>query len=91
MEGKAIPWFQELESLGGLTSWEAFVRALHVLFGDGTYDDLMETLMRLRQTTTVEAYKTPFEAVSNRVRGLIEVHKLSFFLSGLREEIRVSI
>lgn len=58
MKGKVIPWFQELELLGGQTSWEAFVMGLHVQFGDSTYDDPLEMLMRLRQTTIVEAYKT---------------------------------
>lgn len=66
MVGKAIPWFQDLKELGAIISCEAFVRALHVCFGETTYDDLMETLTRLRQVSMVEVYKTQFEAISNR-------------------------
>jgi hypothetical protein len=55
------------------------------------YGDPMEMLTRLRQTTTVAAYKAQFEGLSNRLRGLSEQHKLSFFLSGLKDEIRLPI
>lgn len=58
MEGKVIPWFQKLEDSGAITNWKAFIRALHVRFGETTYDDPMETLTKLRQVSTVEAYKT---------------------------------
>lgn len=47
--------------------------------------------MKLRQITTVEEYKSQFEALANRVRGLNESHKLSFFLSGLKDEIRLMV
>jgi hypothetical protein len=33
-------------------------------------------------------YKTQFEVLSNRLRGLSEKHKLSCFMSGLKDEIR---
>jgi hypothetical protein len=51
----------------------------------------METLTRLRQTTTVEAYKSQFEILSNQLKGLAEPYKLSCFLSGLREDIRFMV
>jgi hypothetical protein len=54
-------------------------------------DDLMETLTRLCQTTTVEAYKSQFEILSNQLKGLVEPYKLSCFLSGLREDIRFMV
>ncbi|KAA8540064.1 hypothetical protein F0562_026756 [Nyssa sinensis] len=50
-----------------------------------------ETLTRVRQTTTVEAYKTQFEVLSNQLKGLAEPYKLSCFLSGLREDIRFMV
>ncbi|XP_075636505.1 uncharacterized protein LOC142608698 [Castanea sativa] len=65
--------------------------ALHERFGSTTYDDPMEVLTRLRQTTTVALYKAEFEAVSNRIMGLSPMHKLSCFLSGLKDEIRLSV
>ncbi|KAA8534844.1 hypothetical protein F0562_029940 [Nyssa sinensis] len=47
MEGKAITWFQELESAGGFPSWESFVRALLIRFGPSAYEDPMEALTKL--------------------------------------------
>uniref|UniRef100_A0A6N2N061 H15 domain-containing protein n=1 Tax=Salix viminalis TaxID=40686 RepID=A0A6N2N061_SALVM len=81
----------DLEAAGGLSSWEGFVRALQTRFGSSPYDDPMEALIRLRQTTTVEEYKTQFEALSNQLRGLAESYKLSCFLNGLREDIRCMV
>ena len=44
MEEKALIWFQEAEEASQFTSWEAFMRSLHVRFGTLAYDDPMETL-----------------------------------------------
>ena len=71
--------------------WESFVQALHVRFGTTTYDDPMEVLTRLRQTSIVAFYKAKFEAVSNRIKGLSPLHKLSYFLSGLKDKIRLPV
>lgn len=49
----------------------------------------MEALTRLRQTTSVIAYKSQFKSLSNRIKVLSEAHKLSCFLSGLKEEVRL--
>ncbi|XP_075643266.1 uncharacterized protein LOC142614597 [Castanea sativa] len=73
------------------TSWEAFVRALHTRFGALAYDDPMEALTKLRQVSSVSTYKAQFEAVSNRIKELSEKHKLSCFLSGLKDEIRLPV
>ncbi|WJZ95606.1 hypothetical protein VitviT2T_014364 [Vitis vinifera] len=58
-------------------SWEGFVRALQTRFGSSPYEDPMEALIRLKQTSTVEDYKSQFEALSNQLRGLAESYKLS--------------
>lgn len=51
----------------------------------------MEALTRLRQTTSVIAYKSQFNALSNGIKGLSVSHKLSFFLNGLKEEVRLLV
>jgi len=51
----------------------------------------MDALTRLRQTSNVISYKGQFEALFNRIRDLSKNHKLSYFLSGLRDEIRLLI
>ncbi|KAG7996678.1 hypothetical protein I3843_01G173600 [Carya illinoinensis] len=54
---KPLTWFQELEAAGAFTNWEVFKHALLTRFGPSVYEDAMEALTKLRQTTTVEAYK----------------------------------
>lgn len=65
--------------------------SLHIRFGASAYDNLMESLTRLRQVGSVSTYKAQFEALSNRIKELFEKHKLSCFLNGLRDEIRLPI
>jgi hypothetical protein len=87
MEGELLIWFRNSEECGYFTHWEAFTKALLLRFGPA-YDDPMEALTRLRQTSTVTLYKTQFEVLSNRLKGLSEKYKLSCFMSGLKDEIR---
>ena len=91
MEGEALIWFQDAKNSGLFSDWEAFVKAVHVRFGATSYDDPMESLTRLKQTSSVIAYKGQFEAISNRVRSLPELHKLSYFLNGLKDEVRLPL
>ena len=91
MEGEALIWSQDVENSGLFTGWEAFVKAMHVRFGATSYDDPMKSLTKLKQTSSVLAYKRQFEAVSDRVRNLAESHKLSCFLSGLKDEVRLLV
>ena len=49
----------------------------------------MEALSKLRQVNSVAQYKGQFEALSDHIKELPEKCKLSCFLSGLKEEIRL--
>ena len=60
-------------------------------FGSSSCDDPMENLTKLKQVRSIFAYKGQFEALSNRIKELSEKHRLSCFLSGLRDEIRLPI
>nr|XP_023872616.1 uncharacterized protein LOC111985197 [Quercus suber] len=91
MEGEALIWFQEGEEIGVFHDWNSLTQALHVRFGTTAYDDPMETLTRLRLTSTVAVYKAQFKVLSNRIKGLSASHKLSCFLSGLKVEIRLPV
>ena len=82
LDGEALIWFQDAEQAGGFASQEVFIRALQTPFGTSAYDDPMEALTRLKQTTTVVSYKGNFKILFNRIKGLSESHKLSCFLSG---------
>lgn len=51
----------------------------------------MEALTKLKQSATVAANKSQFEMLSNRIRNLFESHKLSCFMSGLKDEVRLAM
>jgi hypothetical protein len=91
MEGKALSWFQELKSSGSLSSWDEFLRAMKIRFGKGSYDNPMENLTNLKQVGSLEDYKTQFDTLATKVHALPDFHKLSMFLGGLREEIRLPV
>ena len=91
MEDEALIQFQDAEEAGQFTSWEAFVKALHVRFGSSAYDDPMEAPTKLKQVGSVSTYKGQFVALSNRIKKLSEKHRLGCFLSVLKDEIRLTI
>ena len=91
MDGDALIWFQDSDENGMFVTWEGFVEALLTQFGRIAYKDPMESLTRLRQSGSVVVYKGQFEALSNRIRGLSDGHKLSCFLTGLKDEVRLPV
>ena len=62
-----------------------------IRFRSTAYDDPMEALTGLRQTSTVVVYKGEFEVLPYRIKGLSPQHKLSCFLSGLKDEVRLLV
>ncbi|KAF8411843.1 hypothetical protein HHK36_004402 [Tetracentron sinense] len=91
MEGKALAWYQWMEGSGALTSWDAFAQALEIQYGPTMYDDPVESLTKLRQVTSVEDYQTQFEFLANRTDGLTEPFMISCFMSGLKDDIRLTV
>jgi len=89
MEGKALVWFQELKAEKSVSTWEEFVRVTPIRFGKGSYDDPMETLTKLRQVGLPEDYKTQFDNLAIKLQEPAESYKLSIFLGGLKDEIRI--
>jgi len=55
MEGEALVWFQDADEEGQFPTWDAYTQALLTRFGPA-YDDPMESLVKLRHSTTVAAY-----------------------------------
>jgi hypothetical protein len=90
MEGEALIWFQDADESDQFPTWNAFVQAMLTRFGL-VYDDPMEALMRLCQSSSVVDYTAQFEALSNRLCGIFEKNCLSCFLNGLKEDIRLPI
>lgn len=61
---------------GQFTHWDSFVKLLQIQFRPIGYDDLMEVLTDMKQTSSVSSYKSQFELFSNKLKGLLERHKL---------------
>ncbi|XP_042950388.1 uncharacterized protein LOC122282508 [Carya illinoinensis] len=91
MEGKALSWYCWLMDSGPIGGWDEFISALKVRFGPSTYEDPVGAFTKLRQTTTVEEYQTEFEMLSNRISGLTEDFRISTFISGLRDDLKIMV
>lgn len=91
MEGKALTWYQWLLASHPITTWPEFVQAIQVRFASTPFDDLVADFTKLRQVFTVEEYQTEFEVLSNRIPRLPEYVRISTFVSGLRDDIRIMV
>lgn len=83
--------YQDTVDCGIFTSWDSFVKALQVRFGHMAYYDPTKALTRLKHMSSMAIYKAQFEALSNRLKELSEKHKLSYFISGLKDEIQLPV
>jgi hypothetical protein len=89
LDDDALIWFQSCEH--DLGCWDNFARAIQLRFGPPSYNDPMELLIKLKHVNSIEEYKGLFESLSNRIRNLSSMHKLSCFMSGLKDEVRLAI
>ena len=53
VDGDALIQFQDSDETGVFATWEGFVEALLIRSGSNAYEDPMESLTRLKQTTNV--------------------------------------
>ena len=60
MDGEALVWYQDCEEFGIFDRWETMVQALLLNFGTTSYDDPIEALTTLRQTSTVAVFEGKF-------------------------------
>ena len=91
MEGKALTWFYWLKESSPPASWEEFVEAICIRFGPSAYEDPVGIFTKLRQRGSIEDYQTEFETLSNQISGLSEEFRISTFLSGLKDELRIIV
>ena len=93
MEGPALAWFQWMHRKVQLSSWSAFLHALHSRFTSSTYEDPTGLLDKLQQHSSISAYLSEFESLANRIVGLSTTFVLSCFISGwspaIRREVQV--
>ncbi|KAL9448567.1 hypothetical protein AB3S75_015948 [Citrus x aurantiifolia] len=88
MEGRAAAWYRWMKMNSLLTTWKEFLQNLKHRFGASLYDDPQGNLSKLTQTTTVAEFQTAFEDLMNRVTGISEPLLISFFITGLKPDIR---
>ncbi|RVX18944.1 Retrovirus-related Pol polyprotein from transposon 297 [Vitis vinifera] len=88
MEGPAAGWYQWMKANNLLSSWKAFLLSLKHRFGASLYEDHQGNLSKLTQTSTVAEFQSAFEDLMNKVTGISEPLLISFFITGLKSDIR---
>ena len=67
------------------------MEAIRIRFRTSSYEDLVDAFTKLKQRGSVEDYQTEFETLSNKIGGLTEEFRISTFLSGLKDELRITV
>ncbi|KAH9678818.1 hypothetical protein KPL71_025874 [Citrus sinensis] len=88
MEGRAAAWYQWMKANNLLTTWRSFLVSLKSRFGASMYEDHQGNLSKLTQTSTVADFQSAFEDLMNKVTGISEPLLISFFITGLKSDIR---
>ncbi|KAH9646382.1 hypothetical protein KPL70_024860 [Citrus sinensis] len=88
LEGRASAWYQWMKANDLLTSWKDFLQNLKFRFGASLYEDHQGNLSKLTQKSSVAEFQTKFENLMNKVTGISEPLLISFFITGLRVDIR---
>ena len=70
--------------------WIEYVGDLNSRFGYHAYDDPLADLRNLRQVGTFQSYMDEFDELYPRA-GVTESRALSFFLSGLVDELQMPV
>lgn len=73
------------------TEWEEFTASLKIHFGHSPCEDSVGAFPKLRQISNIEEYQMQFEILSNIISELIEEFRMSTFLNGLKDEVRIIV
>lgn len=71
-----------------LFTWDCFKEDLRERFRGSAFDDKLHELSHIQQTTSVASYLDCFEELLNEVSGQSEASLISFFIGGLKPELR---
>jgi hypothetical protein len=88
LDGRAASWFQWAMRSNLLSSWPDFLQAVQTRFGPTTYEDVEGELSKLTQTGSVADFQAQFEDLMNKVNGISEPLLISFFITGLKRNLR---
>ena len=88
MDRPTLAWYQCMSRNNHITLWPGFLQALESRFAPSHFDDPTGSLFKLIQQGSVSDYLSDFEALANKIIGLLPPFLLSCFISGLSLEIR---
>lgn len=95
LEGNAARWYQVYKLQHGLTTWDTFIAAVEEKFGAYDYKKALDTLLELKQESSVEEYAKEFESVRYQLSmhnpGYDELFFASHFVRGLKDELRGAV
>ncbi|XP_049414740.1 uncharacterized protein LOC125877508 [Solanum stenotomum] len=92
LDGEAIGWHRSYMKVRNTVvdpTWTEYILALNERFGDG-YEDSMESIKHLEQTSNVRAYQAEFDRLLTRVN-FSNKNAISCFLGGLKPELNKSV
>ncbi|RYR39552.1 hypothetical protein Ahy_A09g045108 isoform B [Arachis hypogaea] len=76
------------ERLEPMADWLAISTALQIQFGPSYFENPREELLKLKQSTTVNAYFESFNDLAARAYGLDDALLLDCFVGGLHPELK---
>ena len=82
--------FAKIKGAKAYTDWEECIRALEARFGNHAFDDPLAELRNLKQIDSLQEYLNAFDELYPKA-GITEEQSLSFFLSGLNDELQMPI
>ncbi|KAG6432638.1 hypothetical protein SASPL_104219 [Salvia splendens] len=91
LAGPAMAWVQVLLRRSPLITWDDFSRELQIRFGTRVALDEYEALHTTIQVGSLNDYISSFESQLAQLPDLTERQYLSFFLGGLKPQIRMQI
>lgn len=74
-----------------IDGWKDFIQALVTRFSTGAFEDPVGLLTKLQQTSNVQDYQDQCETLANQTDGLTESFMVSYFVAGLKEEVRLGV
>ncbi|KAH9646732.1 hypothetical protein KPL70_024964 [Citrus sinensis] len=80
--------YQWMKANNLLSTWQNFLINLKQRFGTSMYEDHQGNLSKLTQTSTVADFQSAFEDLMNKVTAISEPLLVSFFITGLKPDIR---
>ncbi|XP_020963323.1 uncharacterized protein LOC110264971 [Arachis ipaensis] len=91
LSGSAYSWYRCVINNNIQYTWENFLDALLIRFGQNQFYDPKATLKELKQTSTVAEYQNQFEELSNQVTGLSEEWLISLFVAELHDHLKCEL